>query len=59
MKYDYATREQELKVANIQKQAELKSEQLKRKYTLAGGIALMLISGGFFVSYKKKKGCLA
>ncbi|HRV52548.1 MAG: Sensor histidine kinase YpdA [Bacteroidetes bacterium ADurb.Bin141] len=58
MKYDYATREQELKVANIQKQAELKSEQLKRKYTLAGGIALMLISGGFFVSYKRRKDAL-
>ncbi len=58
MKYDFDLREQELKVANIQKQAELEYEQVNRQYTLAGGIALLLISGGFFISYKRRKDAL-
>lgn len=55
LKYEYASREQELKVLNIQKQSELQQEQLKRQYTMAGGVMLLMISGGFFLSYKKRR----
>ncbi len=58
LKYEFDSKEQELKLENANRTAELKEAELKRKYYLAGSVCLLLFSGGAFVMYKQRKDAL-
>jgi tetratricopeptide (TPR) repeat protein len=58
LQFDYETIEQQLKLINIKKQAELDQEKLNKRYTIAGGIVLLLVATGSFISFQRRRNAI-
>lgn len=52
---EYTAKEQEMKLNTEKKQAEVEREKLKRNYSIAGGVLLIMLGGSGFAQYKRRR----